>query len=146
MTSSGGTTVASSGETTISLMLAVPDTPMAIEWYEQALGARLLWNLGSVAGLQIDGMPFFLHEPVTGVFESPKSLGTTTARVELFLDDPDPLIARAVRAGAAGGDIRDYTAPWGTHRQGSFTDPFGHHWLVGDKSPLRRFGIDQRSK
>jgi PhnB protein len=25
------------------------------------------------------------------------------------------------------------------HRQGGFTDPFGHVWLVGDKSPLQRF-------
>jgi PhnB protein len=29
---------------------------------------------------------------------------------------------------------------WGTHRQGGFTDPFGHVWLVGDKSPLQRYG------
>jgi uncharacterized glyoxalase superfamily protein PhnB len=27
--------------------------------------------------------------------------------------------------------------PWGIHRQGSFVDPFGHLWLVGDESPLR---------
>jgi uncharacterized glyoxalase superfamily protein PhnB len=29
--------------------------------------------------------------------------------------------------------------PWGTHRQGGFSDPFGHNWSVGDKSPLRPF-------
>jgi uncharacterized glyoxalase superfamily protein PhnB len=29
--------------------------------------------------------------------------------------------------------------PWGVHRQGGFTDPFGHRWLVGDKSPLNPF-------
>jgi hypothetical protein len=28
--------------------------------------------------------------------------------------------------------------PWGRHRQGSFTDPFGHRWFVGDRSPLGR--------
>jgi PhnB protein len=28
--------------------------------------------------------------------------------------------------------------PWGIHRQGGFIDPFGHLWLVGDKSPLQR--------
>jgi hypothetical protein len=26
--------------------------------------------------------------------------------------------------------------PWGVHRQGGFIDPFGHLWLVGDRSPL----------
>ncbi len=32
--------------------------------------------------------------------------------------------------------IRDHERPWGTHRQGGFIDPFGHLWLVGDRSPL----------
>jgi len=27
----------------ISLMLAVPDAPMAVEWYKRALGATALW-------------------------------------------------------------------------------------------------------
>ncbi len=129
----------SADQTTVSVMLAVPDTPIAIDWYEKALGARVLWSLGSVAGLEIDGAPFFLHQPVKGGFESPNVIGITTARVELFVDDPDPVITRAVQAGATGGDVRDYAAPWGTHRQGSFTDPFGHVWHVGDRSPLKPF-------
>ena len=123
-------------QTTISLMLAVPDTPTAVEWYQKALGARVLWSLGSVAGLEVDGAPFFLHQPVPRSFDCPKELGTTTVRVELFVDEPDQIIARAVEAGATGGDISNYTAPWGTHRQGGIIDPFGHVWLVGDKSPL----------
>ncbi len=126
--------------TVISVMLAVPDTPKAVDWYTNALGARLLWSLGSVAGMEVDDAPFFLHEPVKNRFQSPQEIGATTARVELFVDQPDELIARAVKAGATGGEIQDHTAPWGTHRQGGFTDPFGHHWLVGDKSPLNRFG------
>jgi len=126
-------------KTTISVMLAVADTPKAVDWYKEALGARLLWSLGSVAGLEVDGAPFFLHEPVRNHFQSPQVIGTTTARVELFVDQPDEVIARAIKAGATGGDIQDHAAPWGTHRQGGFTDPFGHNWLVGDKSPLNRF-------
>src|SRR5262245_65254224 len=90
-------------KTVISLMLAVPDTPKAVEWYQKALGARLLWSLGSVAGLAIDGAPFFLHEPVKSRFDSPTELGATTARVEVFVDQPDGMIARAVEAGATGG-------------------------------------------
>ena len=120
-------------------MLAVPDTPKAVRWYKKALGARLLWSLGSVAGLEIDGAPFFLHPPVKDSFQSPKEIGARTARVELFVDQPDELIARAVEAGATGRAIKDHIAPWGTHRQGGFIDPFGHNWLVGDKSPLNRF-------
>ena len=58
----------------------------------------------------------------------------------MFIDKPVDMIARALEAGATGSleDIRDYEVSWGTHRQGGFTDPFGHVWLVGDKSPLTR--------
>jgi uncharacterized glyoxalase superfamily protein PhnB len=43
-----------------------------------------------------------------------------------------------VAAGADGDDeVRDHETPWGPHRQGGFTDPFGHRWLVGDRSPLK---------
>ena len=129
-----------SGGTVLSTMLAVTDTPRAVEWYGKALGARVLWSLGSVAGLEIDGAPFFLHEPVKTKFASPMEIGTITSRVELFVDDPDSVIARAVKEGAAGDPIRDYEVLWGIHRQGGFTDPFGHVWLVGDKTPLKRFG------
>lgn len=127
-----------SGDTVLSCMLAVPDTPAAVSWYEKALGARVLWSLGSVAGLQIGSAAFFLHEPVPNKFASPIEVGITTVRVELFVDDPDATIARAVEAGAAGELPQDHAAPWGTHRQGKFTDPFGHVWHVGDKSPLRK--------
>ena len=125
--------------TLISCMLAVPNTPVAVDWYRKALGASVLWNLGSVAGLEIDGAPFFLHEPVANKFADPREIGTTTVRIEVFVDDPDAMIARAIQAGASGGEVKDYTVSWGIHRQGGFTDPFGHIWLVGDKSPLNRY-------
>jgi len=125
----------------ISLMMAVEDAPAASAWYQRALGACELWSLAGVAGLEIEGAPFFLHEPTSGGFESPAVLGQTTVRVEVFVDDPDALVRRAVAAGADGSadEIKDGQAPWGVHRQGGFRDPFGHIWLVGDKSPLKRF-------
>lgn len=125
----------------ISVMLAVADTPSALAWYKKALGATELWNLGSVAGLEIAGAPFFLGEPANNGWESPTKLGITSTRVEVFCDDPDSFIAAAVQAGANGNfdNIRNHEAPWGIHRQGGFIDPFGHIWLVGDRSPLKRF-------
>ncbi len=122
-------------------MMAVEDAPAASAWYQRALGASVLWSLGGVVGLEIDGAPFFLHEPVSGGFESPASIGRTTVRVEVFADNPDAFVARAVAAGADGSadEIRDHEVPWGVHRQGGFRDPFGHVCLVGDKSPLQPF-------
>ena len=125
----------------ISAMLAVSNAPAAVAWYERALGATMLWSLGSVAGLELDGAPFFVGEPERNGWESPAKLGITSVRVEVFCDDPDALIARALAAGASGNleDIRDHAMPWGLHRQGGFVDPFGHRWLVGDRSPLTPF-------
>ena len=122
----------------ISLMLAVPDATAAARWYAVALGATELWNLGGVVGLTMAGAPFFLGEPEGNGWDTPGSLGSRTVRVEVFVDDPDEFIRRAVAAGADGSvdEIRDHEAPWGVHRQGGFLDPFGHLWLVGDRSPL----------
>jgi PhnB protein len=123
----------------ISVMVAVPDAPAAVAWYKQALGAVELWNLGSVVGLEVAGAPFFVGQPEKNGWESPAKLGITTTRIEVFCDDPDAFIARAVAAGANGAvdKIRNHEMPWGPHRQGGFLDPFGHMWLVGDRSPLR---------
>jgi len=81
-------------------MLAVPDAPTAAEWYKRALGATELWSLGSVVGIEIEGAPFFLAEPAKNGWESPRKIGTTTVRVEVFYNDPDAVIAHALEAGA----------------------------------------------
>jgi PhnB protein len=122
----------------ISVMLAVSDAAAAARWYRKALGATELWNLGSVVGLAVEDAPFFLGEPENNGWETPAALGSRTVRIEVFVDDPDSFVARAVAAGADGSvdRIRDHQMPWGIHRQGGFVDPFGHKWLVGDRSPL----------
>jgi PhnB protein len=125
----------------LSVMLIVDDGPAALAWYKKALGARELWDLGGVAGLQIGGAPFFLHEvnPRNPAETSPRRAGTTSTRIELFVEDPERYVERAVAAGAtAGSPVTDHQVPWGNHRQGGFHDPFGHNWSVGDRSPLGR--------
>jgi uncharacterized glyoxalase superfamily protein PhnB len=125
----------------LSVMLIVSDAAAAVTWYRTALGAEELWNLGTVAGLHLDGAPFFLHEAVPGkeTEPSPSAAGLTTTRIEVFVDDPDDLIGRAARAGATHVEqMTNHEAPWGPHSQGGFTDPFGHRWSVGDRTPLAR--------
>jgi uncharacterized glyoxalase superfamily protein PhnB len=123
-------------------MLIVPDAEAAVVWYRTALGATELWNLGGVAGLEVDGAPFFVHEvnPKNPAETSPGRAGVTSTRIEVFVDDAEEFMARAVAAGATvRAPIQDHEAPWGTHRQGGFTDPFGHNWSVGDRTPVRSF-------
>lgn len=123
----------------ISVMLIVPDATAAVAWYRKALGAVELWNLGGVAGLAVEGAPFFLHEvnPRNPAETSPDRAGITSTRIEVFVEDPDAFVAQALAAGASpGSPVEDHRMPWGTHRQGGFVDPFGHVWSVGDDSPL----------
>lgn len=123
-------------------MLIVSDANAAVSWYKQALGASPLWDVDGVAGLHLDGAPFFVHQVVPGEKRepSPTEIGMTTSRVEVFVDAPDDLIERAAQAGAIDVEPAcDHDAPWGNHRQGGFTDPFGHRWSIGDRTPLDRF-------
>jgi uncharacterized glyoxalase superfamily protein PhnB len=122
-----------------TLMTACPPGPAASAWYQRALGATELWNLGSVIGLEVQGAPFFLAQPESNRSESPVALGATTVRVGVFVDDPDAFVSGAVAAGATYHDpVQNHAMPWGTHRQGGFFDPYGRLWLVGDKSSLHR--------
>jgi len=121
-------------------MLAVSDGKAAIEFYKAAFGATVRWHLdGAVAGLSIDGAEFFLAEasPEFGT-RGPASVGFTTVRIELFVDDPVAVHQRAVAAGATEKDpVREHTheteGPHPIKRmlQGAVIDPFGHMWLIG---------------
>jgi PhnB protein len=128
--------------TQIAPMLAVSDGNAAIEFYQAAFGATVLWHLNGghvVAGLAIDGAPFFLasESPPHGT-RGPSSAGFTTVRIELFVDDPVAVHQRAIAAGAgARSPLVEHThatvgpRPIKRMLQGSVTDPFGHMWLIG---------------
>jgi uncharacterized glyoxalase superfamily protein PhnB len=64
---------------------------------------------------------------------SPETVGGTTVRISLHVDDPDRVAEQAVTAGAR--EMFPVTdQPYGV-RQGRVVDPFGHHWLIG--GPLK---------
>ena len=129
--------------TSIAPMISVSDGDAAIAFYQAAFGATVLWRLDGggkiVAGLEIDGAPFFLaHESPQHGTRGPAGAGFTTVRIELFVDDPVAVHAKAVAAGATlRGPVERYdyeTAgpkPLRPMLQGSVVDPFGHLWLVG---------------
>jgi PhnB protein len=116
--------------------LAVRDTDAAIAFYAKAFGATVRERLEApdgvvVAVLEIDGMPFGVatEAPNLGT-PSPETVGATTVRVSLHVDDPDAAAVRAIAAGATEMfPVADQ--PYGL-RQGRVVDPFGHHWLIAD--------------
>ena len=125
--------------THISPMLAVVDAGAAIEFYRAAFGATVRWQIDTaVAELDIDGAPVFLAEQSPPSTRAPKELGSTSVRIELFVDDPHAVLKRAVAAGATlRSEVTNYEYPnTGPGRftkleQGSVLDPSGHIWLVG---------------
>ena len=121
--------------TKILPFLTVKDAPRAIEFYEQAFGANELSRLDApggriVAELEIDGAPVNVtDENPEGHNLSPETLGGTSVRIDLIVDDPDAVAQRAIEAGANElFPVADQPYGW---RQGRVVDPFGHHWLIG---------------
>src|SRR6266849_727328 len=126
--------------TQVSPMLAASDGNAAIAFYKAAFDATLLCRLGGgahvVAGLSINGAKFFLsQESLPHGTRSPGSVGFTTVRIELFVDDPVAVHKQALAAGAAekspvSEHQHDTTGPHPIKRmlQGALVDPFGHMW------------------
>lgn len=117
----------------ISPMLSVRNGAKAIDFYTAAFGAQVLFRVGDdavVAELAVGQSHFWLADesPAHKNF-SPESLGGSTARMILIVDDPDAAFERAVRAGATVvWPVEDQRYGW---RVGRVVDPFGHHWELG---------------
>jgi len=116
--------------------LAVRDVDAAVEFYAQAFGAveegeRVRAPDGpQVAVLSIAGhhVGVATEAPDLGT-PSPETVGATTVRISLHVDDPDAVAAQAIALGAREMfPVADQ--PYGM-RQGRVVDPFGHHWLIG---------------
>jgi uncharacterized glyoxalase superfamily protein PhnB len=127
--------------TQISPMIAVSDPGAAIAFYIRAFGAEVRWQIGQppeVAGLTIDGAEFFLARANPPRTQSPDVAGHTSVRIELFVDDPHAVQARAIASGAHAGNAVEerHHRIEGQSRelrmlQGGVVDPFGHVWLIG---------------
>jgi PhnB protein len=116
-------------------MLTVKNAVAAVDFYGAAFDAveqeRFTAPTGHVvAELAIDGLRFFVVDENPDAFNvSPASLGGTTVRMNLIVDDPDATAAKAIAAGATEVfPVSDQ--PYGL-RQGRVADPDGHHWLIG---------------
>ena len=120
---------------TVAPLLAVRKCKRAIDFYKAAFGAVELYRTVSeegaiVARLSIDESEFWIaDEAPANLNFSPASLGGSTVRMVLVVDDPDEVFQRAVAAGAQGRwPVVDQPYGW---RIGRLIDPFGHHWEIG---------------
>lgn len=116
-------------------MLTVKDASRAADFYRTAFGAEELSRAAAPTGqlvieLAVEGQRFAAVDENAAAFNvSPGTLGGTSVRLSLIVDDPDALATQVV---AAGGSVIFPVAdqPYGM-RQGRVADPEGHHWLLG---------------
>ena len=115
-------------------MLTVRNAAAALDFYGRAFGAieqtRFETPSGQiVAEMTIGDESFFVVDENPDAFNlSPETLGGTSVRISLSVNDPDATAGQAIAEGAV--EIFPVTdQPYGL-RQGRVADPFGHHWLI----------------
>jgi len=113
--------------------LGVPSGREAVAFYQAAFDAVVEFQVGEselFAALRIGDARLFVADaaPELGNY-SPDQIGGSAVRVNLLVDDPDAVHARAVAAGGTEvSPVRDEDAG---PRMGVVRDPFGHTWLIG---------------
>jgi len=118
---------------TVIPLLVVRESDAAIDFYVRALGAvkvtRYTAPDGAVVHADIRvGDALVALKDEDHVDRSPLTLGGTS--VVLTLDVPDADAAgEALRSAGATTVFEINDMPYG-YRQGRFTDPFGHQWIV----------------
>lgn len=120
--------------TTLSPLLSVRRGAQSIDFYQAAFGADVLFRIDDdsgavVAQLSVAGAEFWIaDESPDHANYSPESLGGSTARMLLVLDDPSEAFNRAIAAGATEIWPVDERNGW---LIGRVVDPYGHHWEIG---------------
>jgi len=120
----------------IAPQLSVRGGLAAVRFYQAAFGAKVVYQVGGtadnpsvVAQLSVGGASFWVADesPKHDNF-SPETIGGSTTRMLLVIDDPVAAIERALAAGASL--VRPAAREHGW-LLGRIRDPFGHHWEVG---------------
>lgn len=123
----------SSVKTSIAPWLSSSDNKKAIEFYESAFGATVVYRLdspegGGVVRLSVGGAEFWLSEESDAAQSNPAPLGAGTIRMILTVANPDAVFAQAIKAGATEVFPVGEGHGW---RLGRLIDPLGLHWEIG---------------
>ena len=120
--------------TTATPRLTFKDAAKAIEFYEQAFGAKEIMRFeagGSIphAEIRIGDSTILLAEewPEGGRF-SPETLGNSPVIMSLSVPDVDEFFAHAMGAGAK--TVRPIADQFYGRREGMLQDPFGYVWSI----------------
>ena len=123
--------------TMLAPMLSVRAGKQALAFYREAFDAVATVHAEDdegriVAEVRIgDAAAFWVNDeaPVDANY-APDTLGGSTTRMVLIVEDPDAAVAQAIKAGARTVWPVGEKHGW---RIGRVRDPFGHHWEIGRK-------------
>jgi PhnB protein len=122
--------------TSVSPELSVRRGREAVEFYKAAFGAVEIYRVGGtdehedvVSQLSVGNTSFWVSDesPEHKNF-SPESLGGSTVRLLLIVEDTQSVVERAVTLGAT--EVVPVAEEHGW-LLGRIEDPFGHHWEIG---------------
>ena len=126
-------------EVLLTPYLAAHDCAAALVFYADAFGAvetgpRFTDSDGRIGHTEISigGATIYLSDeyPDFGA-QSPKSLGGSTVALHIQVADANETARRLVAAGAEV--LRELTKEADGERRGTFLDPFGYRWMVGEQ-------------
>jgi PhnB protein len=115
--------------------LAVNDAAAAIEFYKTGFGATELMRLpnpnGKIGHAEVkigNAIVMLADEAPEADHVSPKTLGGSTVKLHMYVEDVDAFFETAVAAGAKV--LIPVADQFYGDRSGRLEDPFGHVWLV----------------
>lgn len=138
------------GYHTVTPYLSVKNAGAALDFYRKALGAEEICRFampdGRVGHAQIrvgDSNIMLADEFPEMKCIGPQTLGGTSVRLYLYVEDADSAFARAI--GAGGTELSAVSDQFYGDRAGCFQDPFGHVWtLATNKESLTEEELKMR--
>jgi PhnB protein len=119
--------------TSIQPELWVERAAAAVAFYQAAFGATVMYCVGEgddiVAQLSVGDAAFWVTTASVSMKRfSPQSIGGTTSRTLLVVEDPQHVVTQALASGASLASAVGDEHCW---RLGRIIDPFGHEWEIG---------------
>ena len=119
----------------MSLYICVANASEAIDFYREAFGAKELWRLNEAGGkighaeIQIGNTSLMLSDEYPDYNTlSPETIGGSSVKIHLDVEDVDAFAEHAIKAGATL--IRPIADQFYGDRSGQLADPFGYTWIV----------------
>jgi PhnB protein len=119
--------------------IVVRDAKAAIAFYQEAFGAKEIFRLvapndGRIGHAELkigDGQLFLADEfPDFGAV-APDTVGGTSIKFHLLVEDADKTFTRALKAGAT--ELRKLKNEFYGERSGLLADPFGYSWFISSR-------------